>query len=66
MGEMLQQKGFDPLAVKLYKGDKLPQGRTFPEPRMTDHLFIAHFKPSVKTVKVIATDRFGEKFIAEL
>lgn len=66
MGALLQQKGFDPLAVKLYKGDKLPLGRTFPEPRMTDHLFIAHFEPSIKKVKVIATDRFGEKFIAEL
>lgn len=65
MGEMEQQKGFDPLSVQLYKGDKLPLGRTFPEPRMTDHLFIAHFAPSVKKVKVVATDRFGEKFIAE-
>ncbi|RZL12429.1 MAG: metallophosphoesterase, partial [Pedobacter sp.] len=65
MGEMEQQKGYDPLSVTLYKGDKLPLGRTFPEPRMTEHLFIAHFAPTVKKVKVIATDRFGEKFIAE-
>jgi hypothetical protein len=66
MGVMEQQKGFDPLSVTLFKGDKLPMGRTFAEPKMTEHLFIAHFEPSVKKVKVVATDRFGEKFIAQL
>lgn len=66
MGDMEQQKGFDPLSVTLFKGDKLPMGRTFAEPRMTDHLFIAHFEPSVKKVKVKVTDRFGEIFVAEI
>ncbi|MCZ4243802.1 calcineurin-like phosphoesterase family protein [Pedobacter punctiformis] len=66
MGAMLQQDGLDPLALKLYKGDKLPQPRPFVEPRSTDHLFIAHFEPSAKKVKVVATDRFGEKFEAEV
>lgn len=65
MGALEQQKGYDPLSVSLYKGDKLPAGRTFPEPSKTEHLFVAHFEPSVKNVKVIATDRFGEKFEAE-
>jgi hypothetical protein len=65
MGNMEQQKGFDPLSVTLFKGDKLPMGRTFAEPRMTEHLFLAHFDPSVKKVKVVTTDRFGEQFIAE-
>lgn len=65
MGAMLQQTGLDPLAVKIYKGDKLPNPRPFVEPRSTDHLFIAQFEPSVKKVKVIATDRFGEKFEAD-
>jgi len=66
MGPMENQKGFDPQTVTLYKGDKLPVGRTFPEPHKTEHLFIAHFAPSVKKVKVVATDRFGEKFEAQL
>lgn len=66
MGLMEQQKGFDPLSVTLFKGDKLPMGRTFAEPRMTEHLFIAHFAPNIKRVKVVATDRFGEKFTAEI
>lgn len=65
MGNMEQQKGFDPLAVTLFKGDKLPMGRTFAEPKMTEHLFIAHFEPTVKKVKVVITDRFGEQFTAE-
>ncbi|MNL71866.1 hypothetical protein D3C87_1970900 [compost metagenome] len=66
MGALAQQDGFDPLAVKLYKGDKLPNPRPFVEPRSTDHLFLAHFAPEVKDVKVVATDRFGEKFEAEI
>lgn len=66
MGVLAQQDGYDPLAVKLYKGDKLPNPRPFVEPRSTDHLFLAHFEPSVKKVKVVATDRFGEKFEAEI
>ena len=64
MGLLEQQKGYDPLSVSLYKGDTLPKGRTFPEPIKTDHLFVAHFEPSVKVVKVVATDRFGEKYEA--
>ncbi|TCD27092.1 metallophosphoesterase [Pedobacter psychrodurus] len=65
MGPLEQQKGYDPLSVSLYKGDKLPAGRTFPEPSKTDHLFVAHFEPSIKKIKVVATDRFGEKFEAD-
>lgn len=63
--EMQKQVGFDPEAVRLYKGDKLPFGRTFPEPSRTDHLFMVHCEPSVKQVKVVVTDRFGEKYEVE-
>jgi len=66
MGALAQQDGFDPLSVKLYKGDQLPNPRPFVEPVSTDHLFLAHFNTSVKKVKVVATDRFGEKFEAEM
>jgi len=66
MGNLEQEKGYDPLSVTLYKGDTLPAGRTFPEPHKTEHLFVAHFKPDIKKVKVIVTDRFGEKFEAEI
>ncbi len=58
-------KGFDPEAVRLYKGDKLPKGRTFAEPSRTEHLFMAHCSATVKNVKIIATDRFGEQFTDE-
>ncbi|MEJ5993825.1 calcineurin-like phosphoesterase family protein [Pedobacter sp. Du54] len=62
---MEKQIGFDPEAVRLYKGDKLPLGRTFPEPSRTDHLFMVHCDPSVSSVKVVVTDRFGEKYEVE-
>ncbi|OAQ39318.1 metallophosphoesterase [Pedobacter psychrophilus] len=65
MGFMEQQQGYDPLSVKLYKGDKLPAGRTFPEPSEIDHLFIAHFNSEVKKVKVTVMDRFGNSYIKE-
>jgi hypothetical protein len=40
----------------------LPKGRTFAEPIRTEHLFVAHFKPEVQTLKVVATDRFGNRY----
>ncbi len=64
MGALEQLKGYDPLAVELYKGDNLPIGRTFAEPRKTEHLFIAHFNVSIKKVEVNVTDRFGNKYTA--
>lgn len=66
MGALEQQQAFDPLSVQLYKGDKLPVGRTFPEPSQNDHIFMAHFKPEVKKVKVSVTDRFGNKYEKEM
>ncbi|TDQ07636.1 calcineurin-like phosphoesterase C-terminal domain-containing protein [Pedobacter metabolipauper] len=62
MGSLEQQEGYDPLTVTLYKGDQLPKGRVFVEPHQMDHLFMAHFSPSVKKVKVVVTDRFGHKY----
>ena len=66
MGVMENQVGFDPLATKLYKGPELPAGRHFPEPRKTDHLFVARIDAAVKQIKVVATDRFGEQFSKEI
>jgi len=65
MGILKNEIGYDPLSVKLYKGDQLPAGRHFPEPKETDHLFVARFDLSVKKVKVIATDRFGVVYTSE-
>jgi len=55
-------KGFDPEAVRLYKGDKLPVERPFAEPKRTEHLFLAHCSAAVHEVKVVATDPFGQQF----
>jgi hypothetical protein len=65
-GEMENQKAYDPLAVKLYLGDQLPAKRTFAEPRKTDHIFVAHVDAGVKRIKVVATDRFGDKYESEV
>lgn len=65
IGLMEPTKGYDPEAVRLYKGDNMPATRSFAEPSRTDHLFMTHCSSSVKMVKIVATDRFGEKFIAE-
>ena len=66
MGAPEQQKGNDPEAVKLHALGKPATGRAFAKPSQTDHLFIAHFKPEVKKVEVIVTDRFGKKFSKSL
>lgn len=65
-GLMENQKGFDPLAVQLYLGDKLPLTRSFAQPKKNDHIFVAHFSPEIKNVKVIVTDRFGQKYESEM
>lgn len=62
MGTLSNSKGMDPTAVALYKGTKLPARRPFAEPSRTDHLFVGHFKPGVKKVRIVATDRFGKKY----
>jgi len=54
--------GYDPLAVKLYKGENMPKRRSFAEPTRTDHLFVSHFGTEISNIKVKATDRFGNIF----
>ncbi len=60
-----QEKGFDLQAVALYEGPELPKPRGFAEPKKTDHLFNAVIPATAKQVKVLATDRFGKKYLAE-
>ncbi|HEY0898180.1 MAG TPA: calcineurin-like phosphoesterase family protein [Sphingobacteriaceae bacterium] len=62
MGVLESVEGYDPVAVNKFKGDKLPVKRSFAEPTRTNHLFMAHFNPGVKKVKVVATDRFGTPY----
>ncbi|WP_181308656.1 calcineurin-like phosphoesterase family protein [Rufibacter sp. XAAS-G3-1] len=62
MGTLQSTKGFDPEAVRTMQGEKLPARRAFAEPSRTEHLFMAHFGPEVKKIRVVATDRFGNKY----
>ncbi|NEU07238.1 metallophosphoesterase [Flavihumibacter sp. R14] len=66
MGPLENVTGYDLQAVRLFRGDKLPVKRSFAEPSRTDHLFMAHFSPDVKTIKVVAVDRFGNKYEQQL
>jgi hypothetical protein len=61
-GELFSVEDFDPLAVSLYKGDQLPAGRPFVEPRKTKHIFKTIIPDGVGSVKLLATDRFGNRF----
>jgi hypothetical protein len=65
IGALPKEIDYDPLAVILYKGQLLPAGRDFVEPVQSNHLFITHFHPSVKKVKVEIIDRFGNKYSSE-
>lgn len=64
MGVLENQRAYDPLAVKLYKGKELPSSRGFAEPKLNNHMFVGQFGPEVNKVKVVATDRFGRKYEA--
>jgi hypothetical protein len=59
---LLSIEDFDPLAVSLYKGDQLPAGRPFVEPRKTKHIFKAPIPDGIRSVKLMATDRFGNRY----
>jgi hypothetical protein len=61
-GLLPRHDAFDPLAVALYKGDQLPKSRPFVEPKKTDHMFKAIIPQGAKEVKIVATDRFGNKY----
>jgi hypothetical protein len=63
-GALEQTEGFDPLAYKNMLGPDLPKPRGFAEPKKTKHLFRAVVPASAKTVKVVATDRFGKTYTA--
>lgn len=65
MGALQQQTGADPDAVRFNAKGKPAKGRAFTKPTQTDHLFMAHFTPGVKAIKVTATDRFGSVYVKE-
>ncbi|MCK7559857.1 calcineurin-like phosphoesterase family protein [Chitinophaga sedimenti] len=66
LGSMTRFNGFDPLAVKLYKGPGMPVKRKFVEPNATDHLFKGAVPLNTKLVTVTATDRFGAVYTQTL
>jgi hypothetical protein len=60
-GEMRRERGFDPMAVALYRGGDRPQKNpVWVEPVLTDHLFYA--RPSGGSIAVEVVDRFGRTF----
>ncbi|HEY4651118.1 MAG TPA: calcineurin-like phosphoesterase family protein [Pontibacter sp.] len=52
----------DPLAAALYQGKDRPEGRTFVNPKETEHFFEAFVPNNTREVRFVATDRFGRKY----
>jgi hypothetical protein len=61
-GLLPRKDDFDPLAISLYLGDQLPKSRPFVEPKKTEHIFKTLLPAGATEIKVVATDRFGNKF----
>ncbi len=62
-GSLQQTESFDPIAWATLLGPELPSKRGFAEPRKTDHMFKALVPSATKEIKVVATDRFGNKYM---
>ncbi|MBN9299726.1 MAG: calcineurin-like phosphoesterase C-terminal domain-containing protein [Filimonas sp.] len=58
-GQMEKRVAYDPWAVELYAGPKLPKKHPFVEPTLNDHMFFAKPSANAKRITVKATDRFG-------
>jgi hypothetical protein len=63
-GSLEMFETFDPDAYKAMLGPDLPKPRGFAEPKKNRHMFKAIVPVSSKTVKVVATDRFGKAYSA--
>ncbi|PRY51474.1 3',5'-cyclic AMP phosphodiesterase CpdA [Arcticibacter pallidicorallinus] len=66
MGNMQQYTGLDADAVKYMAGADKPGKYSWIEPMLTDHLFFVTPSHKAKKLKVVATDRFGEKYVQDL
>jgi hypothetical protein len=62
MGKPQQRTAFDPWAFELFSGAEKPKPRGWVEPNLTDHIFFFKPESSVKTIKVVATDPFGNVY----
>jgi hypothetical protein len=67
-GTIANVSAFDPQTITLYKGDQLPKGRVFVEPKLTEHLFQVAVPEGARQIKFVATDRFNRTYqtIAEV
>lgn len=66
MGAMEQFVGFDADAVKYMDGDGKTGKYTWIKPRLTAHLFSAIPSAGSKEIKIMVTDRFGERYTEKL
>ncbi|MXV50205.1 metallophosphoesterase [Pedobacter sp. HMF7647] len=62
IGAPIQKTAYDPLAAETLLGADIPKPRGWVEPLLTDHLFFIKVPAGTKSLKVNATDRFGETF----
>jgi hypothetical protein len=62
MGKPEQRTAYDPLALEIFLGAARPKPRGWVEPNLTDHLFFMKPDPTIGTIKVTATDPFGNTY----
>ena len=65
-GEMLNISGSDPLIRDYLEKNRQSIKYKWIEPTTTDHLFIARPESKTSTIKIEATDRFGNVYTRNL
>jgi len=63
MGQPIQRTTYDPWAYELFLGKEKPKPRAWVEPNLTNHLFFVKPDAGVKSIKVAATDPFGNTYV---
>jgi hypothetical protein len=53
MGLLENQKAYDPIALKLYKGKDIPASRGFTEPKLNMHMFASQFGLEINNLKLL-------------
>lgn len=66
MGNMEQTTDFDADAIKYMRAADKPGKYNWIEPGLTDHLFFATPSPAAKHIRIVAIDRFGEKYVEDI
>lgn len=65
-GPMRRETAYDARVVEFLKGPSRPAKYPWAQPLLTDHLFFATPSEKAKAVRIVVTDRFGNKYEEQL